>query len=72
MKAQDLFCCIVRLSGYFTLFFAIYSIVGMVLGPVDLGFKPFMVSMIYGALGIAILKVAPIIGAFTYPSDPPA
>ena len=31
MKVQDIFCLVVRLSGYFTLFFAIYTIVAMVL-----------------------------------------
>lgn len=72
MKVQDIFCLIVRLSGYFTLLWAIYAILAMVLGPVDLGFKPFMVSVIYGVLGLAILKAAPVIGAFTYPGDPPA
>ena len=71
MKIQDVFALVVRLSGYFTVFLATYSMLGMVLGPADLGFRVFLMTLSYAALGVAILRFAPLIGAFSYPKSPP-
>lgn len=71
VSSKDIFCLVVRISGYFTLIFAVYSILGMVLGPVDLGFKPFMVSAAYGALGVGLMKMAPVVGDIAYGPEVP-
>lgn len=69
MTSKDIFSLVVRISGYFTAFFAVYSMVTMVLGPVDLGFKPFMMAAANGALGFAIMKMGPVIGDIAYGPD---
>ncbi len=69
VDSKDIFCLVVRLSGYFTLFFAAYTMLGMVLGPVDLGFKPFMVTAAYGALGFVLMKMGPVVGEIAYGND---
>ena len=72
MKVQDIFCLVVRLSGYFVILFAAVTILGMVIGPVAFKFKAFMYMVAYAALGAAIIKLAPVVGAFAYPDDPAA
>ena len=71
-SVKDTFCLVVRLSGYFTLIFAVYTILGMVLGPVDMGFKPFMVLAAYGALGLGLMKMAQVVGDIAYGPEAPA
>ena len=66
VSSRDIFCLVVRISGYLTLLFAAYTILGMVLGPADLGFKPFLISAAYGALGVGLMKMAPAIGDVAY------
>ena len=70
MTPRDIFCLIVRLSGYFAALFAAYIIIAIVLGPVDYSFMGFFraltIPVAYGALGVLILKVTPKIAAFTY------
>ncbi len=72
MKVQDIFCLVVRLSGYFIILFAVSTILGMVIGPAEFGFKPFLYMAVTGAFGAAIILLAPVIGAFAYPDDPAA
>ena len=71
MTPKDVFSLVVRLSGYFTTFFAVYLIIGMLLGPgkVDIGafFKFIWRPGVYGVLGIVIIRAAPKIAGFAYP-----
>lgn len=66
MKPLDVFCLVVRLSGYFIALFAIYSILGMVIGPASFGFKAFFYMALTGAFGVVVIKLAPAIGGFAY------
>lgn len=72
MKVQDIFCLVVRLSGYFLLLFAVGTVLGLIIGPADLGFRTFLTMAVYGGLGAVIIRMAPVIGAFAYPDDPAA
>lgn len=72
MKVQDIFCLVVRLSGYFLVLYAITTVLGMLVGPSGFGFKPLFYMAVYGAFGAAIIRMAPVIGAFAYPGDPAA
>ena len=62
MKVQDVFCLVVRLSGYFIALFGVYSILAMLIGPMSFGFKPFLYMALMGAFGLAIIKLAPLVG----------
>lgn len=72
MKAPDVFCLVVRLSGYFIALFAVYTILGMVIGPASFGFKAFLYMAVTAAFGLAVIKLAPLVGAFAYPGAPEA
>lgn len=69
MKAHDIFCLVVRLSGYFFALFAGYMTLQMIIGPVSFGAKPFFYALMTALFGVAIIKLAPLIGAFAYPDD---
>lgn len=66
MKPSQIFDLIVRLSGYFVLFYSLYITLNMVIGPMDFHFKSFLLVAINGALGVAIMKVSPVITALAY------
>ncbi len=69
MKASHIFDLVVRLSGYFVLFYSVYITLNMVLGPMDFSFKYFLMVAVNGALGVLIMKAAPVITAMTYGTE---
>ncbi|MEL6429902.1 MAG: hypothetical protein AAFZ87_18165 [Planctomycetota bacterium] len=66
MTAKDVFCLVVRLSGYFIALFAVYTILGMLIGPASFGFKAFFYLAATGVFGLAVVKLAPVMGDFAY------
>lgn len=67
MKPSDIFCLVVRLSGYFTVFYAAYWLIMAVLGPLPLTFGGFVLYAAYSVAGLVIMRIAPAIGAIAYP-----
>ena len=70
MKPSDIFCLIVRISGYMTVLYAGYGLVMAVIGPFDFTFGGFMLFATYAIIGLALMRIAPLIGAFAYPEEP--
>lgn len=68
---REIFCLVVRLSGYFVMLMAAGTVLAMILGPLSFGFMAFLNAAVSAAGGAAIIKLAPAIGAFAYPSDAP-
>ena len=72
MTSRDIFCLVVRLSGFFPLLFAAYLILTMLVGGTNVGFAPFPVVVTLGLLGVGLMKMAPAIGDVAYGPEVPA
>jgi hypothetical protein len=61
MTTTSLFTLVVRLSGYFTMFFSAYSLLALVFGRGDFWSRGLLLALVYGAFGFAIMLMAPMI-----------
>lgn len=69
MKFQDIFCLVVRLSGFFFTLFAGYLTLQLLIAPMSYGTDTIMQAGATALFGAAIMRLAPLIGAFAYPED---
>ncbi|MBL4770539.1 MAG: hypothetical protein JKY61_05240 [Planctomycetes bacterium] len=61
MTTKDIFTLVVRLSGFFTSLMAVHTMLALILGPRDIGFRSFLVTLAYVGLGYAIMRFASVI-----------
>ncbi|MFT4647384.1 MAG: hypothetical protein ACI87O_000674 [Planctomycetota bacterium] len=61
MTTTSLFTLVVRLSGYFTIFFSVYSLLALIFGRGDFWSRGLLLSLVYGAFGYAVMLLAPMI-----------
>ncbi|MDF1839419.1 MAG: hypothetical protein P1V35_16245 [Planctomycetota bacterium] len=61
MTTTSIFTLVVRLSGYFTMLFAGYTLLGLMFGPADFWSRGLLMALVYGGFGFAIMLLAPMI-----------
>ena len=69
MKPSQIIDLIIRIIGFVALFLSAAMLMNMILTGINMGFRQFLWIAANGALGVAVMKAAPLITEFTYGSE---